>query len=285
MKQSIAAAIMEATSLLRAGGVFEPRREAGSLLAHVLDEDRTFLITRDDMILTAEQLAMFRQGVARRAGGEPLQYITGIQEFYGLTFEVNHDALIPRPETELLVETSLDLIGGDGAAPLICDIGTGTGCISIALLHERLRARAIAIDLSAAAVRLAGKNAARHSVSERISFIVADSLSAIRRQPSFDLIVSNPPYVTDADWETLQREVRDHEPRLALTSGSDGLQMIRRLITDTPVMLNHGGFFVFEIGFDQLAAVEEMIDLQVWKLVAIRNDLQGIPRTVVLQKR
>ena len=284
MSQSIAEAILEATRALRGAGLSEPRREAGSLLANVLAQDQTFLITHAEILLTVEEVAAFRGHVDRRAGGEPLQYITCSQEFFGLEFEVNRDGLIPRPETELLVESALDLIHGASYAPLICDVGTGTGCISISLLHERPRARAIAVDISAVAARLASQNAARHQIGERISFVVADCFAAFQIKACFDLIVSNPPYIADRDWADLQREVREHEPRLALTSGSDGLLMIRRLVKDAPAFLVDGGHLVIEIGYDQRVAVEEMIDPRIWKLLGIRNDLQGIPRTVVLQK-
>src|SRR6266850_2268960 len=146
MSLSIAEAILEATSVLRDAGVPESRREAGSLLANVLNRDRTFLITRAEEFLTAEDLEVFRGQVARRARGEPLQYISGYQEFFGLTFEVDKHVLIPRPETELLVETALALIGDAEASPLICDLGTGSGCIAITLLRERGGARAVAVD-------------------------------------------------------------------------------------------------------------------------------------------
>ena len=284
MSLSIAEAILEGTNKLREGGVPEPRREAGSLLESVLARDRTFLITHSETRLTREDVLTFQERLGRRADGEPLQYITGLQDFFGLRFAVSRDALIPRPETELLVEAALDVLG-PGSRALICDVGTGTGCIPISLLHEMPEARAVAVDLSRAAVGLAKRNAARHSVSERISLLVADSLSALAVQPRFDLVVSNPPYVPDAEWETLQREVRDHEPRLALTSGSDGLTMIRRLLVETPGVLVKGGHFVFEMGYRQGAAVEEAIDPGVWELLRIRDDLQGIPRIAVLRKR
>jgi len=284
MSQSIAEVILEATKVLRAAGLSEPRREAASLLADVLNHDRTFLITHAEALLTAEAFATFHRHVRLRAAGKPLQYITGYQEFFGLRFEVSPAALIPRPETELLVESALDLIP-HGASPLICDIGTGTGCIGISLLHERPLARAIAVDISAPAAHLAGRNAASHEVSGRIAFVVADSFKAFSEKPVFELIVSNPPYIADRDWAGLQREVRDHEPRAALTSGSDGLSMIRSLIKDAAPFLVVGGYLVIEIGYDQRVAVEEMIDSRIWKLSTIRNDLQGIPRTVVLQKR
>ena len=285
MTQSIAEAILEATRVLRHANVAEARREAGSLLANVLDHDRTFLITHGMDLLSAAEVESFHQHVARRAAGEPLQYITGSQEFFGLDFEVNRQVLIPRPETELLVETALEMIGDVNAAPFVCDIGTGSGCIAIALLHERPRARAVAVDISAAAVRLASRNAARHEVSERISFVVADCFSTFRKShPSFNLIVSNPPYIAGGDLPGLQREVREYEPRVALTSGNDGLSMIRGLLDAAPAFLVDGGHLIVEIGYGQRTAIEELIDAHIWKVVSIRDDLQRIPRTVTLRK-
>jgi release factor glutamine methyltransferase len=275
---------MEATKALRVADIPEPRREAGSLLANLLGRERTFLITHPETILSEEQLIAFRKRVVRRAGGEPLQHITRIQEFYGLSFEVNSDALIPRPETELLVETALSLTAED-AHPLILDIGTGTGCISIALLHNRSCARSVSLDLSEAAVRLAARNAVRHSVRERTQLVVSDSVSALKVEPRFDLIVSNPPYIPDPDWQKLMREVKDHEPRLALTSGFDGLTMINALLVEAPRLLTAGGHFIFEIGFAQSAAVERNVDREIWEIVSIQADLQQIPRIFTLRKK
>jgi release factor glutamine methyltransferase len=285
MSISIAQAILEATQVLRKAGIHEGRREAGSLLAQVIARDRTFLITHPGDLLEANDLGTFREYVARRALGEPLQYITGRQEFYGLDFEVNPAVLIPRPETEILVETALELIGNTEAKSSICDVGTGSGCLAITLLHERPRARAIAVDTSEAALGVASRNAARHCVSERITFQVSDCFAALDKSAvRFDLIVSNPPYIANKDLAGLQREVRDYEPRGALTAADDGLSVIQRLLTDAPHFLIGGGHLVMEIGFGQRGAVERLCDPLVWKLLGIREDLQGIPRTAVLQK-
>jgi release factor glutamine methyltransferase len=285
MSVSIGELILEGAQILRRAGVPEARREAGSLLQHVIQRDRTFLLSHAEDLLTAEQEEGFRRCVGRRANGEPLQYITGRQAFFGLDFEVTPDVLIPRPETELLVETALNLLDNGAAAPLICDIGTGSGCIAVALLHENQRAFAIGIDLSEAAVKVARRNAARHSVTKRITFLVADCFSALKpNQNGFDLVVSNPPYVAGSALEGLQREVRDHEPRVALTSGPDGLAIIRRLLTESGAFLKPGGHLLIEIGFDQGAAVERLVNRNIWKLLAIHQDLQGIPRIVALEK-
>lgn len=285
MSVSIAQAIREAAQTLRHGGVPDAQREAGSLLQHVIDQDRTFLITHAEDLITPQEQFSFRECVARRAEGEPLQYITGSQAFFGLDFEVTKDVLIPRPETELLVEAALPLIGNGPPAPSICDVGTGSGCIAVALLHENQRATAVGIDLSIDAIQVARRNSVRHSVAGRISFLAADCLSALGTgKPIFDLVVSNPPYVAASALDGLQREVREHEPRLALTAGVDGLSIIRRLLLDSGAFLRAGGHLLMEIGFDQGHAVEHLIDRTSWKFLEIHQDLQGIPRIVALQK-
>jgi release factor glutamine methyltransferase len=283
---TIAEALLDAAGRLRASGVAEARREAGSLLSHALARDRTFLITHADERLTAEQLHTYLSFVERRASGEPLQYIKGSQEFYGLDFEVSPDVLIPRPETELLVETALELLK-DIDSPLVCDVGTGSGCIAVSLLHTRPDARAFALDISPPALEVAARNAARNGVADRITFFVSDCFDSLpseeHKDTRFDLVASNPPYVAEGDLEGLQREVRDHEPRGALTPGGDGLSVIRRLVSDAPRHLKPGGHLLMEIGFDQHESVAALIDARVWTLLGIHRDLQGIPRTVALR--
>jgi release factor glutamine methyltransferase len=282
---SIAAAIREGSHTLSQAGVPDARREAGSLLEHVIGHDRTFIITRSDDLITQAQREVFAEWIARRAQGEPLQYITGFQAFFGLDFEVTKDVLIPRPETEGLVEAALALVETNHDAPKICDVGTGSGCIAVALLHENRRATAVAIDLSIEAIHVARRNATRHSVLDRMSFAVSDCLSALRTDREiFDLVVSNPPYVAAPALDGLQREVRDYEPRLALSPGDDGLAIIRRLLIDSLAFVKTGGHLLIEIGFDQGEEVRRLIDGTAWKLLAIHPDLQGIPRTVALQK-
>lgn len=285
MTISIAEAIHEGAGILKAAGLPEARREAGSLLGYVLDRDRTFIIGHSEQPTTREQLQIFRELVLRRAAGEPLQYITTRQSFFGLDFEVAKGVLIPRPETELLVETALGLLENSKTAPAICDMGTGSGCIAITLLHEHPAAHAAAIDISAAALEVARRNAIRHSVSERLTFVTSDCFSALSPNNwSFDLIASNPPYIAEAALAGLQREVRDHEPREALAGGPDGLTVVRRLLAESGAFLREGGHLLIEIGFDQALDVEKMIDRQAWKSAGIQQDLQGIPRLVVLEK-
>jgi release factor glutamine methyltransferase len=283
---TIAEAVVEAAQVLRRAGVPEARREAASLLEHVTGRDRTFLITSAETMLAPEDVSRLRHLVERRAAGEPLQYITGRQEFFKLDFEVTPDVLIPRPETELLVETALDLLGEADGLALILDVGTGSGCIAVSLLHELADARAIGVDISEPALRVAARNAARAGVRERLRLVASDGLSALDlSRARFTMIVSNPPYVAEDALAGLQREVRDHEPRVALTPGSDGLRLIRALLADAPRFLDSGGHLLMEIGFDQREAVEGLIDTRAWQLLDIHKDLQGIPRTVALRKR
>ena len=283
MEQSIAAVMKEAGRVLDAAGVPEARREAGSLLSFILRKDRTFLISHAEDQVDENTLDQLREFVERRATGEPLQYITGVQDFYGREFRVTPDVLIPRPETELLVEAALQL-AGDFDAPLICDVGTGSGCIAITLLCELVHAHATAIDKSAPALEIARLNAKNLSVADRARFVVSDCFSSLDSHAhEFDLIVSNPPYVAAAALAGLQREVRDHEPVVALSPGPDGLSIIRRLIDEAPAFIKPGGHMLLEIGFDQGEAVTRLVADSAWALREIRPDLQGIPRIVVLQ--
>ena len=281
---NIAAALREASQILQSAGVPEARREAGSLLSFVIAKDRTFLISHAEDQLDEHSLDQFREVVERRAAGEPLQYITGVQDFFGREFRVTPDVLIPRPETELLVEAALQLVGD--ASPLICDVGTGSGCIALTLLCEVSRARAVAVDKSPAALEIARLNARNLSVADRAVFVVSDCFESLdAREYQFDLVASNPPYVSAGVLPGLQREVRDHEPLVALSPGPDGLSMIRRLLHDAPAFLKQNGYMILEIGFDQGEAVQKLVDDSVWRLVDLRPDLQGIPRIVILRKR
>ncbi|HEY0005277.1 MAG TPA: HemK/PrmC family methyltransferase, partial [Pyrinomonadaceae bacterium] len=171
-------------------------------------------------------------------------------------------------------------------SPLICDVGTGSGCIPVAILHEREGMHAVGLDISPSALSVAAGNARHHGVSERLALIASDCFSALdQKRVRFSMIVSNPPYVAADALEGLQREVREHEPRVALTPGRDGLSIIRRLLSDAPRFLQMGGHLLLEIGFDQHAAVEQLIDKSIWQSLEIHTDLQGIPRIVALRKR
>ncbi|MDQ1593339.1 MAG: release factor glutamine methyltransferase [Pyrinomonadaceae bacterium] len=289
----IAEALTEAAATLRAAGVANARPDARALLSHTLARSHAFLVAHSDDELEPHALALFRERVTRRAAGEPVQYITGRQEFYGLDFEVNPAVLIPRPETELLVECALELLRGTDA-PLVCDVGTGSGCIPVALLHERADAHAFGLDISTDALAVAARNAARHHVNSRLMLLVSDCFDAldvvnvpdaVAAATTFDLITSNPPYIAESEIANLQREVREHEPRGALTPGGDGLSIIRRLVAEAPRFIRAGGYLIFEIGYDQHEAIARLVHPNVWTLLDIRRDLQGIPRVVILQSR
>jgi release factor glutamine methyltransferase len=283
MSISIAEALRDAWQILERAGVPEARREAGSLLSFILGKDRTFLISHAKDRLEEVAWRGFQESVERRAAGEPLQYITGVQDFYGRGFRVTPDVLIPRPETELLVEAALE-VAGPGL--FLGDVGTGSGCIAITLLCERADARALAVDKSPAAIDVAKLNAKNLAVSDRIVFVVSDCFDAVdRSEYQFDIVVSNPPYVAEAMMAGLQREVRDHEPLVALSPGPDGLSVIRRLIREGSAFVKDDGYLIMEIGFDQGERVRELADRSDWRLIEIRPDLQGIPRIVVLQRR
>ena len=283
MSVSIAEALREASRVLDHAGVAEARREAGSLLAHVIGKDRTFLISHAEDQLAEDDWKRFEEAVVRRGAGEPSQYITGVQDFFGRSFRVTPDVLIPRPETELLVEAALEVMN---AQAVVCDVGTGSGCIAVTLLCERHDARAVALDVSAAALEVARQNARGLLVESRIEFVRSDCFEALKPKPIlFDLIVSNPPYVSANMLPGLQREVRDYEPKIALSPGPDGLSFIRRLVLEAPEFIHGNGSLLFEIGFDQGEVVKGLVNRDVWELRQILPDLQGIPRIVVLQKR
>jgi len=278
---NISEILKKATAILQTSGIAEPRREANSLLAFALKKDRTFLITRHDYELSADEEAGFQAVLERRAGREPLQYITGKQEFYGLDFIVSRDVLIPRPETEMIVENAVGILQ-PLAESRFCEIGVGSGCLSVSILHHAKTASAIGLDVSAKALEIAELNAEKHRVLERLSLKVSDVFDALTDE-KFDLIVSNPPYIPRADVESLQAEVRDFEPLNALTDGDDGLSIIENIVRGAPRFLKPGGFLLLEIGFGQAEAVKGLFERKVWRSVEVLPDLQKIPRTVRAQ--
>jgi len=282
MTVSIAEILKGASQALDHAGVADARREASSLLAHFVEKDRTFLISHAEDPLDDDVARKFAAAIAQRAAGEPAQYITGVQDFYGRSFRVTPAVLIPRPETELLVEAALEVMRSNA---LVCDVGTGSGCIAVTLLCERADARAVGLDISEAALLVAAQNATALGVKERIELKVSDCLAGLDASTEqFDLIVSNPPYVSAAAVPGLQREVRDHEPLVALSPGDDGLRVIRRLLGEAPDFIRGRGYLLMEIGFDQGERVQQLVDERVWTLINILPDLQSIPRIVVLRK-
>ena len=231
--------------------------------------------------LPGEVEQRFIEFIARRRTGEPVAYILGRKEFYGLELAVNPAVLIPRPETEELVDLIIKQAPKDEIS--ILDIGTGSGCIAVSLAKFLPQAKVTALDVSQDALETARQNAMQNRVE--VSFIEKDILNTETLHQNWDVIVSNPPYVSADALDGLQREVRDHEPLVALSPGADGLSVIRRLLDDGPHFLKNAGHLIMEIGFDQGEKVQRLVDDKLWSLIEIRPDLQGIPRIVVLQKR
>ncbi len=220
--------------------------------------------------------------VARRAAREPLPYITGHREFWGLSFEVTPDVLIPRPETELIVEAALALHPDAAASVRVADLCTGSGCVAIAIARERPHASVLATDISGAALTVARRNAVRHGVGDRMTFECADLLQNVTGV--FDLILANPPYVRSGDLPALQPEVRE-EPDVALFSGPEGLDVTRRLIADAPAFLRGGAHLIFEFGLGQDDEIESLVAASpTLTLIDMRRDLQGIARTAVARR-
>jgi release factor glutamine methyltransferase len=258
----------------------EAHLDARVLAQHSLGWDAAQFFIQQTEPADQEIEAGYRALVQRRAAREPMAYVVGHQEFWGLTFDVSPATLIPRPETELIVEAALDHLSQPGAAASILDIGTGTGCLAVSLAVERPSAHVIASDISADALDVARRNAQRHGVADRIHFVRSDLFGNVPGR--FDLIVSNPPYVAERDRGALQPEVRDHEPATALFGGSDGLEVIRRLVSQTADHLISGGLLIFEFGLGQEEAIEGLIgDSPNLRMVGLKHDLQGIPRTAI----
>jgi release factor glutamine methyltransferase len=258
-----------------------PRMAAETLMMFTLRCDRAYLFAHPERELSSEEQSIFDDAVAQRASGKPLQYITGHQEFWGLDFIVSPAVLIPRPETEHLVGAVLELVGNQNLdAPRIVDVGTGSGCIALSLASELPEAELYALDISAAALTIARENAKRLGFDNRVEFQLSDLLAGISSQ--FDYVVSNPPYVGRCESDKVQREVREHEPEMAVFGGEQGLDIYRRLIPQAQAALKPRGWLVMEIGFSIEQPVREL--LQGWKEVRCIPDLQGIPRVVVARK-
>jgi release factor glutamine methyltransferase len=275
---TVAAAQLASDEHLRATAA----RDAELLLLHTLQIPRVTLIAHPDDELNANQRSAYEDTIARRLHHEPIQYITGQQEFYGLTLKVTPAVLIPRPETEHLVEAVLRCLPTN--RPLrIADIGTGSGAIAIAIAAHLPHAAITALDISAEALAIATANAREHKVADRIRFLQSDLLSALNREAeTFDVIVSNPPYVAETDRATLHPQVRDHEPATALFAGETGLDTYRRLIPQAHAALKPNGLLALEIGHDQQDAVAAL--LQAWQNLSFVNDLQHIARVALAER-
>jgi len=273
--------LKNASEILQKSEIPEARRDANVLLGFVLEKDRTFLIAHDDYELNDAEQKLFDKSIERRAKREPLQHITGKQEFFGLEFEVNRDVLIPRPETELIVENAIEILK-DLENPRFCEVGVGSGCISVSILHELKNASVIGLDISEKALEVARRNAEKHQVLQRFEMRISDVFDNLTDE-KFDIIVSNPPYISNREIESLQTEVKDFEPLNALTDGADGFSIIEKIIENAPQFLLSQGFLLIEIGFGQAEKVEAMIDRKIWCEIGFFHDLQNIPRTLKIR--
>jgi release factor glutamine methyltransferase len=274
------------TDYFQRNNVPEPRTSAEVLLAHVLAEDRLFLYLNYDRPMETSELAAYRACIKRRLEGEPNQYITGLQEFWSLPLRVSPDVLIPRPETEVLVEAVVEFLDKADPNVDILDLGTGSGAIAIALARELPAARIVAADLSMAALRLAQENAKSNQVDERIFFVRGDMFGAIPGgSQKFKVVVTNPPYISHADILELPREIRDFEPHQALEGGPDGLTAIRHIIAETPTVLSQAGALFMEMGADQAESVSALVtDSQHYQSYRIIKDYSGLDRVLVAVK-
>jgi release factor glutamine methyltransferase len=286
---TIAQAIHQAANRLRQDGVNDEQRNASLLLGEALGVERTYLIMHaNDELNQAHQQTFFAM-VERRAAGEPLQYITGHQEFYGLDFKVTADVLIPRPETEFLIEQVIKQAQKNEAtaASLVVDVGTGSGCIAVTLALKLKNARLLATDISSAALAVARANAEALGATGRIEFLQGDLLAPLAGrglEKRVDFLVSNPPYIARQDAPGLQPEVRDWEPHKALFADEQGLRFYRRLLGEGWQYVRGDGFFICEIGYTQLGEIQRLIDPKLWRLEEVTDDLQGIPRILTIRR-
>jgi len=257
-------------------------RDAELLLLHALALPRTTIYSHPGRLLSEKEQAIYAGVIGRRLASEPVQYITGTQDFFGLAFEVGPGVLIPRPETELLVEAALDRLPRNQSTKIL-DVGTGTGAIAIALASRLQLAQLTAVDLSAAALEIARRNIRRYNFESRIELLQSDLLEELQgAAPRFDAILSNPPYVPQRDRAEMHPQVRDYEPALALFAGTDGLEIYRRLIPQARSALTQRGLLAMEIGYGQRGAVGEL--LAGWNGVQFLDDLQGIPRVAIARR-
>jgi release factor glutamine methyltransferase len=294
-------ALKQGIHFLREAHVASDTLAAELLLLHVTRRDRTWLYAHPEELLDPKIIEFYFSLLRRRAAGEPTQHLTGKQEFWGLEFEVTPDVLIPRPETEHLIEVALDRLAvrelrsardpkltGEGLT--IIDIGTGSGCIAVALAKELPAAKIYATDISPAALKVAQRNATRLGFPNRITFLETSlfdsfSPSTTQRAPLlFDLVISNPPYIGRREARTLAIEVRDHEPASALFGGEEGYELYGLLIPQAARHLKPGGLLVMELGHDSLPAVRPLLETPQWTNLLVTNDLAGIPRVLSAER-
>lgn len=276
-------ALKDGASVLSRAGVDSPAIEAVILFCHLFGMDKAFVYSHPDNQISDEQYKSYKDAISRRASGTPAQYILGMQEFMSLEFIVSPAVLIPRPETELLAEAAIEYIAKSERVPAksdfeVLDIGTGSGCIAVSIAHYVKNCRVTAEDISPECLSIARRNSEKHSVSERIEFVLSDLFENLPGR-KYDLILSNPPYIPTQDISKLQTEVKAHEPFGALDGGVDGLRIITSIIEKAPAHLNNGGMLGFEIGIGQEEQCMKLMK-ESFSSLRIKKDLQGIPRII-----
>jgi release factor glutamine methyltransferase len=294
--------IQRSTGFLAKRGVESPRLNVELLLAHLLRLPRMGLYLNHGRELTPVELEAMRELVRRRGAREPLQHIVGSTSFCGLELTVTRHVLVPRPETELLAELGWEFLNAEcgvcsaeleikeansveaALQPNSLDFGTGSGCLAIALAVKCPSAQVIALDVSPEAIEVARRNAASHQVEARIKFIAGDGFAVLDQGAKFNLIVSNPPYISSAEIATLDPEVRDHDPRLALDGGADGLDFYRRQAREAGAFLLPGGRIMVELGDGQAAAVKSLFEQQKWVVEAVKADYSKRPRVLIAHR-
>ncbi|MFM8272468.1 MAG: peptide chain release factor N(5)-glutamine methyltransferase [Gemmata sp.] len=282
---TIQALLAWTTEFLKSKNIEAARHEAELLLAHVLQTTRTDLLMRYDEVPADTDRARFRELITKRVASWPVAYLIGSRGFYLLDFEVDPAVLIPRPDTETLVLEAVDRLKPLDA-PAVLDLGTGSGCIAISLAHQKKDARVTAVDVSPDALSVARHNAEKHNVSGRVTFVEGDLFAPLPAGARFDMIVSNPPYIAQGEFATLSPEVRDHEPRLALDGGPDGLAFYRRIAAGAGELLKPGGSLLLEIGWTQDAAVRGLLsDRPEFDLGPTIKDMGKHPRVVTAKKK
>lgn len=282
---TIGQVLQRSTDFLARHGVESARLHAELMLAHVLRMPRLQLYLNFERELTEPELDAYRTMVKRRGSREPVQHILGASWFCGLELEVNPHVLVPRPETELLAERACELIGKLATPnPTVLDFGTGSGCLAVVIASRLPHVRVHATDISEAALAVAQRNAARHGVADRIAFHLSDGFTALPPDLQFDLLVSNPPYIPTDQIASLQPEVRDHDPRVALDGGPDGLRFYRLLAAEAPARLKPGAAAVLEFGDGQATAVQQLFAAAGWRIAAIEPDEAGQPRVLIVHR-
>ena len=282
---TIKALLAWTTTFLQEKGFEAAKREAEILLAHVLGGKRMDLFVRFDEQPTDAERTKFRELIHRRVAGWPVAYLVGSREFYLLSFDVDPAVLVPRPDTETLVLEAIKRLK-PLAAPAVLDVGTGSGCIAVSLAHQKKDARVTATDVSPDALAVARRNATKHGVADRMAFLQGDLFAPLPAGDTFDLIASNPPYIAQSEFAALAPDVRDHEPRLALDGGPDGLAFYRRIANGVVPFLKPGGSLLLEIGYTQYDAVRSLLaERPELEVGATLKDAGGHPRVVTAKKK